>query len=85
MAEQMVHYLKMKKADGTVVEVPYKATTVKQQADALQAYLTREGEAGRIDKRSPAEMAMEIADMMSKPKKLRKMYQTLVMLGEVKQ
>lgn len=64
--------------DNTATPTPkYKPTSPKEQSRAVFQYLvTKHG-------RRESEAAMELATM--KPKKLRRLYQSLVMLGEVKQ
>jgi len=68
--------LKMRNEDGTTTEVQYKPTSQVKQGQAVSAYLVSRGQ-------RPSEAAMQVASY--KPAKLRSLYQSLVLLGEVKQ
>lgn len=69
--------LKMRKNDGTVVDIPYKPTNRKAQSYAVARWY--------IDKQGwrPSEAAMHMSKMSAA--KLRRIYQALVMTEEIKQ
>jgi len=64
------------KQDGTRVVIPYTATPVVDQEQAVARWFIKGGW-------RPSEAAMHVSTMT--PGKLRKLYQRLVMLGIIKQ
>jgi hypothetical protein len=73
----MTRYIKVRHEDGTVVDVPYVATSPDDQRRAVSVYL-RETTDWR-----PSEIAMHVATMSVA--RLRKFYVNLVLAGKVKQ
>jgi hypothetical protein len=73
----MTRYISVKRDDGTVVDVPYVATSPDDQRRAVSVYL-RETTDWR-----PSEIAMHVATMSVA--RLRKFYVNLVLAGKVKQ
>jgi hypothetical protein len=69
--------LRMRKNDGTTVEVAYKPTSNEQQGLAVARWLIKEGG------RRPAEAAMEVAGKSAK--QLRRLYQNLILTGKINQ
>lgn len=62
---------------GTLIEIPYKPTTPAKQSEAISRWLIDE------QKYRPSEAAMQVSSY--KEKKLRKMYQDLIIAGKIVQ